>query len=188
MLHSSNTLWGQSTPHELSSVLGMLQISLTLQQETGQSICYISCFCMLYDFSVFHASELLLILSSCHYSEHRQHWEGTWCTLMTHQAQWSRGAGFCSWQLEVGWHHVELLLIYHLKKLIVASPYGTGIVLSQISGPVAKVWVTTPAGPAMGVESSQIAWIFKIANFFKLSFFFHFLLVFQGNVLLGLTF
>lgn len=32
--HTSNTLWGQSTPHELSSVLGMLQllsVSLTLQ-------------------------------------------------------------------------------------------------------------------------------------------------------------
>lgn len=24
-------------------------------------------------------------------------------------------------------HHVELLLIFHLKKLIVASPYGTGM-------------------------------------------------------------
>lgn len=34
MLYSSNTLWGQGTPHELGSVLGVLQIlsvSLTLQ-------------------------------------------------------------------------------------------------------------------------------------------------------------
>lgn len=90
-------------------------------------ICCMNGICMPYDCSVLHASELLCTLSSCHYSEHRRHGGGTSCTLLTHQAKWSRWASFRIWQLEVWEHHVELLLIHHQKKTIIASLYGTSM-------------------------------------------------------------